>query len=462
MVLKAMNSGVSGLRAEGEALGVIGDNIANVNTTGFKGQRAIFQDVLGHSILAGTGSSLPGSGVRVGDIQQLFTQGSLANTGIGTDVALNGDGFFTVKGSVDGVTGNFFTRAGTFNINKDGYLVNPNGLQVQGYAANPDGSFEASISSVKAPTAAIPPHATENMTIVANLDASEGYIPDPAVPGPPPGLLAFAPLDPANTSNFSTTMTVYDDLGTSHSLDVYFKKTDTTETDGIWDWYALAHGEDLPEAVAGTPNPEFVQVGNGTLTFNLDPTVGTVGALLDDGSVAGGVAPAVSIGFAGIAGNQDITLNFGTLMDANGVGGLDGITQFGSPENVSSQSQDGYASGDFSGISIDGEGVVMGLYTNGQKLALSQLAIAKFRSNDGLGRAGQSLWIDTRDSGAAAYGTAGSGGRGAASSGALEGSNVDLAEEFVGLIQHQRSYTANSKTITTADEMLQELMNIKR
>jgi flagellar hook protein FlgE len=129
---------------------------------------------------------------------------------------------------------------------------------------------------------------------------------------------------------------------------------------------------------------------------------------------------------------------------------------------VSSQSQDGYSSGDFSGISIDGQGVVTGLYTNGQKLAISQLAVAKFRSNDGLGRAGQSLWIDTRDSGPAAMGTAASGGRGSVSSGSVESSNVDLASEFVSMIQHQRSFSANSKTITTADEMLQELINIKR
>ena len=132
------------------------------------------------------------------------------------------------------------------------------------------------------------------------------------------------------------------------------------------------------------------------------------------------------------------------------------------PENVSSQSQDGYSSGDFSGVAVDGQGVVTGLYTNGQQLAVGQLAIAKFRSNDGLGRAGQNLWIETRDSGTAAFGTAGSGGRGAVSAGALEGSNVDLAEQFVGLIQHQRSFSANSKTITTADEMLQELIGIKR
>src|SRR5687768_9404125 len=125
MVLRAMYSGVSGLRAEGEALGVVGDNIANVNTVGFKQQRVVFQDVLGHSILAGQSSALPGSGVKVGDIQQLFNQGSLANTGVSTDLALNGDGFFVVKGAVEGVSGNFFTRAGQFTLDKSGFLVNP-------------------------------------------------------------------------------------------------------------------------------------------------------------------------------------------------------------------------------------------------------------------------------------------------------------------------------------------------
>src|SRR5258706_3532886 len=169
MVLRAMYSGVSGLRAEGEALGVVGDNIANVNTTGFKSQRAVFEDVLGHSILAGTSSSLPGSGVRMGEVQQMFTQGTLQNTGVSTDVALNGDGFFVVKGTVDGVTSDFYTRAGQFNINKDGYLTNPQGLQVQGYAFDPATSkFDASLSSVKAPTAALPANDTNNLTITAN------------------------------------------------------------------------------------------------------------------------------------------------------------------------------------------------------------------------------------------------------------------------------------------------------
>src|SRR5215207_8064680 len=172
MVLSAMNSGVSGLRAESEAIGVVGDNIANVNTTGFKAQRALFQDVLGHSILAGTSSSLPGSGVRVGDIQQMFTQGTLQNTGVATDVALNGDGFFVVQGTVDGLSSNFYTRAGTFVIDREGFLTNTNGLQVQGYAANGDGTFAASVSDIQAPTAALPARATTAMSVTANLDAT--------------------------------------------------------------------------------------------------------------------------------------------------------------------------------------------------------------------------------------------------------------------------------------------------
>jgi len=439
MVLRAMYSGVSGLRAEGEALGVVGDNIANTNTVGFKSQRAIFQDVLGHSILAGTSASLPGSGVRIGKIQQMFNQGTLSNTGVATDLALNGDGFFVVNGTVDGISSNFYTRAGQFVLDKDGFLTNAGGLKVQGYEANADGTFQAAPSSVKAPTSSLPAHATEAITVTANLDASD------AIPtsGTPPVALAFDAQDPTNTSNFSTSITVYDSLGTSHSVDVYFAKTG----DNTWDYHALADGDELNPPVAG----QNVEVGLGTLAFTTDGALNTLTT-----------TTAISLNFGGGATQaQPVTLDFGTPISGGGTG-LDGTTQFASPASISAQSQDGYASGDFSGVSVDGQGVVMGLYTNGQKLAISQLAIAKFRSNDGLGRAGQNLWIETRDSGTAALGTAASGGRAAVSSGALEGSNVDLAEEFVGLITHQRSFSANSKTITTADEMLQELINIKR
>jgi flagellar hook protein FlgE len=430
-VLSSMNSGVSGLKAESDALGVVGDNIANVNTSGFKAQRAVFEDVLGHSILAGTSTGLPGSGVRVGDIQQMFTQGSLSNTGVSTDVALNGDGFFVVKGTVDGVSSDFYTRAGEFVIDKDGKLSNTSGLKVQGYQANGDGTFAASLSDVTAPTAALPARATTAMNVTANIDSSAAVI-----------VAAWDAQDPANTANFSTTMAVYDSLGNAHTADVYFRKT----ADNAWDYHVLVPGADLNPPVVGN-----AEIGSGALTFTTDGQLN-----------AETVTTAVSATFGGGAtAAQAITLDFGTSI-AEGGTGLNGTTQFAGPSNVSSQKQDGYASGDFSGVQVDGQGVVTGLYTNGEKIAMSQLAIAKFRSNDGLGRAGQNLWISTRESGTAAMGTAGSGGRGATTGGALEGSNVDLAGEFVSMIQHQRSFSANSKTITTADEMLQELINLKR
>jgi flagellar hook protein FlgE len=430
MVLRAMFSGVSGLRAESEAIGVVGDNIANVNTVGFKSQRAVFQDVLGHSILAGTSSALPGSGVRVGDVQQLFTQGSIANTGVDTDVALNGDGFLVVAGTVDGITSNFYTRAGQFNIDHDGFLVNQQSLNVQGYKANADGTLQASVSDLQVPTSSLAPFATNEITITANLDSREP-------------VKVFDIADPAGTSNKSTSITVFDSLGTAQTLDIYFNN----QGGNLYSYNVVADGGELAGGTAGTPT----LVSTGTLQFT------------SDGALQTATAPALAVSFAsGATANQAIDLNFGEDITQDGSTGLAGTTQFASDTAVSSQSQNGYASGEFSGLAIDGTGLVQGLYTNGQKITIGQLAVAKFRSNDGLGRAGQNLWIETRESGTAALGAAGAGGRASVSAKALEQSNVDLGEEFVGLIQHQRSFSANSRTITTADEMLQELINIKR
>jgi flagellar hook protein FlgE len=438
-ILHAMYSGVSGIQAEGEALGVVGDNISNTNTVGFKAQRAVFQDVLGHSISAGTSTSLPGSGVRMSGVQQMFTQGSLSNTGVATDLALSGDGFFVMNGSLSGVTGNFYTRNGQWTIDKDGFLGNADGLKAQGYAALQNGTFAASVSSIQVPTAAISPFATTSMSITANLDSNAAIL-DPTT----------APWDaqnPSATSNFSTSMSVFDSLGNAHTVDVYFRKTAA----GAWDYHMLAKTSEITPPTTGN-----TEIGTGSMTFT------TAGAL----DVLNPNPPTAAVTFAGAAA-QTITGDFGSPITfaapATVAGsGLDGITQFAGASNVSSQQQDGYASGSLSGIGVDGTGVVRGMYTNGQQLAIGQLAIAKFQANESLGRAGNNMWIETRDSGNAAIGTAGSGGRGAVSAGALEGSNVDLAQQFVDLIAHQRAFEANSKTITTADEMLQTLQNIKR
>jgi flagellar hook protein FlgE len=222
-------------------------------------------------------------------------------------------------------------------------------------------------------------------------------------------------------------------------VNVYFTHTGA----GTWDYHVLANGGEVSGGTAGQNS----DIADGTITFN------NAGAIQSIAATAGG-----TVTFNG-ANAQTLKMNFGSQI-ANGGTGLDGITQFGSPSNVSSQSQDGFTSGDLSGVTIDANGNVNGTYTNGQTIAIAQLAVAKFTSNTGLAPAGQSVWAATAQSGQAALGQASNGGRGAIVPGTLEQSNVDISSEFVGLIQHQRAFEANSKTIQTADQMLQAMMQV--
>jgi flagellar hook protein FlgE len=422
-ITKAMWTGVSGLSAEGQALGVVGDNVANSNTIGFKQSRAIFEDVLGGAI----GSNL-GGGVRMARSQQLFAQGSVVNTGQATDLALTGDGFFVVEGSMGGVTGQFFTRAGQFTQDAEGFLTTPSGLKLQGYVSDGNGGFSPTLDDIQIPSTPLPPKATTNIEAVANLDASEG-------------IQTWDPNDPANTSSHAISTTVYDSLGVGHSVDVYFVNTGP----GTWDYHAMVDGADVGQA-AGTS----VEIASGSLAFTTD-------GYLQDHTPA-----ASSADFVGATPGQTITFDFGTPISAGGTG-KDGITQFDTAKSTTtSQSQDGYGSGELTGIQIGGDGVVNGVYSNGQQIPIAQLAVAKFSANDGLARAGRNVWMATRQSGEAAIAAAGTGGRASVVSGALEQSNVDIATQFVELIAHQRAFQANSKTITTADEMLQDLVNLKR
>jgi flagellar hook protein FlgE len=427
-ILNAMYSGVSGLSAEGEALGVVGDNVANTNTIGFKQSRAVFEDVLASAVGA---PNAAGAGVRMARAQQIFAQGTLLNTGQPTDIALSGDGFFVVNGNLDGVTGNFYTRAGQTTLRNDGTLVSSAGLALQGYAALPNGSFSPQLGPITVPTAALQPRATTKLTITANLDANA------AVPA-----AAWDPQNPGATSNYSTSMRVYDSLGNAHTIDVYYRKTGAN----TWEFHALASGADVQ---GGTPG-QNVEIATGALSFT------TGGALQSAGLTSGG-----TVSFVGAAPNQALAFDMGSPIASGGTG-LGGTTQFGSPSNVSAQSQDGYTSGDLAGVKIESDGTVKGLYSNGEQVAVGRLAIAKFRSNDGLARAGHNMWVATRESGEAALAEAGAGGRGAIVAGTLEQSNVDIAGQFVELIAHQRAFQANSKTITTVNDMLQEVVNLKR
>jgi flagellar hook protein FlgE len=424
MSVRALNIGVSGLRAEGEAIGIAGDNVANVNTPGFKRQRAVFQDVFNRG---GNG----GSGTRLSDVGQAFTQGSLVQTGQATDVALNGEGFFIVAGSVNGVTGTFFSRAGQFHIDPSGALVDPSGLRVLGRALQLDGTLSAGLQPLSVPTGAIPAQPTTEMQITANLDASA-----PAEP------LPFDLVNPGQTSTAATSMQVFDSLGAPHNLDVYFNKLG----DNQWEYHVIAPGDDLNPPQPGTN----VEVGQGQFIFNSDGALETMA-----------VNAPITVDFLSATPAQTIDINFGTSI-SNGGTGLDGTTQFSMPSGVSSQSQNGFSSGSFTGISISPDGMVLGEYSNGRSVPVGQIQVAKFRAVESLARAGQTLWAATSESGPAAVAPPGAGGRGQVTAGSIETSNVDLGEEMVSMIVHQRAFSANSKVIATADDMLSQLMQLKR
>ncbi len=427
-ILTAMSTGVSGLAAESEALGVIGNNLANSNTVGFKQSRAVFDNVLGAAV--GTEGGV-GQGVRMATAQQVFSEGAMVNTGQPTDVALSGDGFFVVNGSVGGQVGNFYTRAGQTALDKNGNVTNPDGLTFQGYGMNPDGTFGTTLGPLTVNTAALTPKTTTKINITANLDATQT-----------PPAAAWDPQNPGATSNFSTSMPIYDSLGNAHTVNVFFTNSGT----GAWNYHVLASGSEVQGGTAGQNS----EIATGTLNFT------TSGALQSNTVTAGGTAS-----FVGAKPNQPLALNFGTPIAGGGTG-LDGTTGYGSPSSVAAQSQDGYTSGALTGISIDATGVVNGAYTNGQTIPVGKLAVAKFPSNTGLGQAGQNLWAVTKDSGLPAVGAAGAGGRGSIVSGSLENSNVDISQQFVDLIAHQASFQADSKTITTADQMLQAVMQMKQ
>jgi flagellar hook protein FlgE len=437
---RTMQSGVSGLAAESSALGVVGDNIANTNTVGFKQSRSIFEDILGSAV--GGSTDAVGAGVRMARTQQIFAQGSLVNTGLPTDLALSGDGFFVVHGSVDGRTGDFYTRAGQTTLRSDGTLVDPSGLPLQGYGVDANGAYTSAITDVKLGSSSLSPKPTSKVTITANLDASSKSF----------GSAAFDPKNAATTSNFSTTTTVYDSLGKSHSIDVYFVKV----ADNTWQYNAVADGAELAQTAGGQPITGPTAIQSGTLTFSLGGTL--TGKEVTGVAVAG--AQKMPVSFKGAEPGQMLEFDFGEF-GVNGAG-ASSTTQFAAASNnIAAQKQDGYPAGDISGVKIDPDGTVRGVYTNGEALAVAKLAVAKFRSNDGLSRAGHNLWTASVNSGEAALGVAGAGGRATLVAGALEQSNVDIASQFTDLISHQRSFQANSKTISTADQMLQELMNIK-
>jgi len=430
-LVSSLYTGQTGLESASTDLSVIGDNIANSATVGFKASRADFSNAMAQQMIGSGGAVAEvGLGTELQSVQKILTQGALSNTGVATDLALDGGGFFVVKGAQSGMVGQFYTRAGQFTMDKSGYLVNQGGLRVQGFAADQTGVIGATPGDLQLGTAASPAFASTTVTVKANLDASA------TVP-----TAAFSAANPAATSNFASSVTVYDTLGVQHQVDIYFAKTAA----GAWTYHALTDGGGLTGGTAGTPT----EIQSGDLTFD------TSGKLQAIANVTGTFNP------INATQAQALTFNVGDDIASGGTGLL-GVTQFAATSTPTSVTQDGYGSGVLSSIGFDKEGKIQGSFSNGTSRVIGQLAIATVNAPDQMSRATGNLFMETTGSGNATLGKATTGGRGSIAAGALENSNVDLSKEFIHMITAQRNYQASSKTITTADSLLAELMNIKR
>ena len=431
--------GLSGLNAAAKNLDVIGNNVANASTVGFKASRAEFQDIYA-AALNGAGVNQIGIGVNLGAVAQQFTQGNISTTENPLDLAINGPGFFQVT---DGVNPTVYTRNGQFKISREGYIVNNDGLKLLGYPADGTGVIQPGIAGVlQLPTAGIAPQRTNDITLEFNVD-SRVPITLPAAGG--------VILNDPTTYNNATSLAVYDTKGQDTALTLYFQKAsvDATTGDTTWNVYATANG--TPVAVdsagngitldaAGNPQQPWT-----TIVFPRDggaPT--TPNALLNldiPASTNAQGAPALDI--------PNIQVN---LLGAN---------ENASPFAVTNVLQDGYAPGQLSGILIEGNGIVTARYSNGQSKPAGQIEMANFRNPQGLQPLGGNSWARTFASGDAVLGTPSVGNFGKLQSGSLEDSNTDLTLELVNMVTAQRIYQANAQTIRTQDQVLQTIVQLR-
>jgi flagellar hook protein FlgE len=405
-ILTSLFSAVSGLNTYGNAMSVIGNNIANVGTAGFKSSRASFADLVSASLGGGSTTGQVGLGVFLNDVQTSFVQGSLSNTGNTLDLAIDGNGFFNVRDAAGTVS---YSRAGQFQVNSLGEIVDPSGRFLQGYQASTTGIILGTVGNITLSTATVAPQASSTAAVEANLNAASTI---PAT--------AFDSTD-ATTYNFSNGMTIYDSLGAQHQLRLYYVKSAAN----TWNLHSQIDGGATTAQTNLVFNTSGVLTGGGAQTFSLP--------------ITGGAATPLSV-----------------AMD------FSNITQFGSASSLTDQTQDGFTSGSFQSLSIDEEGQVVAQFTNGQTRTLAQIVLSRFTNPNGLTRSGENGFAATIDSGAPLDGAPTNNGLGRLISQTIEQSNVDLGKEFVDMIITQRAFQANSRTITTSDEMLQELLNLKR
>lgn len=425
-VVSSMSTAVSGLEANGEALGVISDNIANANTIGFKSARSEFQSILAQDLLAtGTGAQV-GKGVALGGITNVFTQGPITHTDRGTDLAVSGNGFFCVRSDNKGMA---FTRDGSFRFDKEGWLTNLHGDRVQAYQASPEGKITGKLADVRIPFNTVAAKASNKMEMHVNLDART------------PVSLPLDLARPEETAQFTTGAQIYDSIGNAHAVSLFFNKTD----DGRWDWYAMTDGANLAGGNAG----QMTAIAQGNLVFDTEGKLQSSDQALLNTSFANGAIA-----------DQQLYFDFGDPTDKLGTG-VKGSTQYGSKHVTFRNLQDGWAAGSLVDTSVDSDGVITGVYNNGVNRVLGQVALARFESTERLTKVGDNKFRETIDSGQPLIGKPSTNGRGGIMIKSLEQSNVDLAKEFVDMIKIQRGFQANAKSITSANEMLDEVLNLK-
>jgi len=428
----ALASSVSGLAASSTQISVIGDNIANANTPGFKERRAEFAAVLGQNITAGAGAAQIGAGVRVNDVGMIFSQGVFEQTQQGTDVAIEGRGFFILEGN----TGRAYTRAGAFGLDADGWYVDANDNRVQGYGIDPTtGASNGALGDIRVNVPLSPPRATELIELARNLDSSESTIAG-----------GFDPADPNATSNSREVITIYDSLGSPRQATVFFTHTGVN----TWEYNVTLARAD--SSVAGTDPFEVQAGGTGTLVFD------TNGALA---SVNGGSTwPTVTLALNnsnGAAASQAIDFSMGPLTSGGTTTGQL-TTQVADETSTTFVNQDGFAPGTLTGLQIDPDGRLNGVFSNGVTTSLAQLALANFGNVEGLTDIGGSRFVESLDSGPPIVAAANTGNLGSIRSSSLEKSNVDLAQQFVNLIVGQRAFQANTRTVSVANELLSNLV----
>lgn len=444
----SFTTGLSGLSAAQNMLSVTGNNLANSNTAGFKQSRSEFADVYSSSV-SGVSSTLPGSGAKVASAAQQFAQGNLEFTENSLDLAISGEGFFVMGDSVTDPSALSYSRDGAFHLDDNGFVVNNSGNALMVYRPNDSANVAAGFSTgikqpVQVSTDQSNPKATTAVNISLNLSSTA------TVPTPISGV--FSTLDPTSY-NFTTSVNVFDSLGSSHAVTSYYVKNATAN---VWDVFVDVDnsGGNPLNPTPGTPmNSDGVTPLNpvtNQLEFDTQGNLMANPASIPPPLLPSATTSPVSVVFTPTNGAAPLAFAIN----------LAGSNQFNGASSVNTQSQDGHAAGNLIGVSADKAGVLFARFSNGSQTVLGEVAMAKFQNPQGLTKLGDTRWAESTASGIAIFGEGGVGNFGRLNSGALEQSNVDMASELVKLIIAQQMFQANSQTISTENQVITSIINL--